>query len=125
MDVHDEVWRLSTALGRRCVVEERGTNIYRVAQSCPLCDCELGLWVSDARDIGPPTLQRRLFAQYDEHRCRQVETFDTFQRAERALVTAAERIAQVDDPDLRARVELEADRMAAEAQRLLTRIDPK
>ena len=61
-----------------------------------------------------------LFALYDQHRCVIVEhdRHALFERAERALVTAAERISALDDAQLRARAEVEADRMAEVAKQL-------
>jgi hypothetical protein len=119
--VEGEAQQLSAALDRTFEYDaaaHRGQvqDQHRVVQVCPLCDARLGLWVEGTV---VPGLRRQLFALYDAHRCvSSTDPHTMFERAERALLTAAERIDQLADPELRARAELEADRMAEIAARL-------
>jgi len=106
-----EIKHLASSLGRTIAIEHSSAHP-RVVQTCPLCDAVLGNLLD--KSMSPARIHRELFTQYDQHRC-VVSTgaFEKFERAERALVTAMERIAVISDPELRARAELEADRMAA------------
>jgi hypothetical protein len=117
-----EVERLARALDRRIEVADASTTSVsafhtRVIQICPICKAVLGNLLAD--DQSAETIRRSLFAQYDEHRCVvSTDAFTKFERAERALVTAMDRISAIADPVLRARAEQEADRMAALADEL-------
>ncbi|MFT3692915.1 MAG: hypothetical protein QM831_07225 [Kofleriaceae bacterium] len=111
--IEDEVRRIATALGRQFDVE--GDMSVRVAQHCPLCDAVLAVRIN-ARQMDAEKLQRELFGFFDQHRCLiSTPPFQMFERAERALVTAADRIASC-DPDLKHRAEHEADLMAARCE---------
>jgi hypothetical protein len=116
-----EVERLAHALHRRIEVADASTFHIRVIQVCPICKAVLGNLLAD--DQSAETIRRSLFAQYDEHRCVvSTDAFTKFERAERALVTAMDRISAIADPVLRARAEQEADRMAALAEQLRKQI---
>jgi hypothetical protein len=121
-----EVEILARALHRR--IEEASastTSVFsvhvRVIQICPICEAVLGNLLLD--DQSAQAIRRSLFAQYDEHRCIvSTDAYTKFERAERALVTAMDRISAIADPVLRARAEHEADRMATIAEMLRKQI---
>lgn len=59
-----------------------------VVQKCPLCEVELRLHESRARDVDE--LLKELFGFYDAHRCTRKPDEDMYQRAERASVELGE-----------------------------------
>ncbi len=59
-----------------------------VIQKCPLCEVELKIHESRARDVDE--LVRELFGFYDAHRCTRKPDEDMYQRAERASVELGE-----------------------------------
>lgn len=121
VSVTSEVERLAAALDRTFVIETEHDQLVHVVQTCPLCDAQLGVWIGTG--VTDAALHRSLFTVYDEHCCvAAIDAFTQFERAERALVVAAERIGLVDDPILRARAEREADLMAARADELRAKL---
>ena len=136
--VEAEAQRLGAALGRAIDhtvaswalptshhVPQRYRHQHHLLQRCPLCLAVLGVWIETGTDneVDVTSLHRQLFSLYDAHRCvDHTEPFTVFERAERALVTAAERIGAISDPELRARAEAEADRMATLAKELGDRL---
>lgn len=122
--VASEVERLAVALGRTITIGPRPLNAteysrdVHIIQVCPLCEAKLGVLINDTARTSA-VLHQSLFSIYDEHRCvTTIDPFRLFERAERALVAAAERIGVIDDPMLRARAEREAELMAVRANEL-------
>ena len=66
----------------------------------------------------PTWLHRELFSFYDQHHCTLTDVMTLYEAAERELVRAGERMLALEGSDLRARAELESDRMAAVAEQL-------
>jgi hypothetical protein len=119
--VMDEVERLSAALGRTIFVSWTGSNGIeaRIMQTCPMCGIKLAMmFVAEDHQIEQRWLHRELFTFYDQHRCTLTDVMALYEAAERELVRAGERMLQLGDSDLRARAELESDRMAAFAETL-------
>jgi hypothetical protein len=121
--VEGEVQQLRAALDRTFDYDPQNTyrGQHHIVQVCPLCDAGLGIWfeLDEGELFTAPQLRRKLFALYDEHRCvSSTDRHTMFERAERALLAAAERIGKLDDPELRSRAERESDHMARLAAEL-------
>ncbi|MBA2539390.1 MAG: hypothetical protein H0V17_07140 [Deltaproteobacteria bacterium] len=75
--------KLASAL-QRSIAFDKGW----VVQKCPLCEVELRLHESRAKDVDE--LVQELFGFYDAHRCTAKPDEDMYQRAERASVQLGE-----------------------------------
>ena len=86
-----------------------------VIQKCPLCEIELRLHESRARDVDE--VIQELFGFYDAHRCTRQPDEDMYQRAERASVELGESALELaKDPAnvvLARRAERESIKLAA------------
>lgn len=86
-----------------------------VVQKCPLCEVELRLHESRAKDVDE--LVQELFGFYDAHRCTAQPDEDMYQRAERASVQLGESaLSLAKDPEnvvLAQRAERESLKLAA------------
>jgi len=104
------VSELASAL-RRSISFERGW----VIQKCPLCEIDLRLHESRAKDVDE--LVQELFGFYDAHRCTAKPDEDMYQRAERASVQLGESaLSLAKDPEnvvLARRAERESLKLAA------------
>jgi hypothetical protein len=116
VDVTNEVQRLSASLGRAITITWSGGDglAARIVQTCPICRIELVVtFIADPGGMRDEMwLHRELFSFYDQHHCTLTDVMTLYEAAERELVRAGER------SDLRARAELESDRMAAVAEQL-------
>ena len=91
---------------------------YRIAQRCLICEIELAIITTCARDheVDEPWLHRELFALYDGHRCRiavanadAARRQELFERTERESLRMTERaMALASDPEMAARADREA-----------------
>lgn len=100
---------LSASL-RRSISFENGW----VVQKCPICEVELRLHESRARDV--QELVGELFGFYDAHRCTAKPDEDMYQRAERASVELGESalvLARTEHGVLARRAERESLKLAA------------
>ena len=94
-----------------------------VVQQCPLCEVELKIHESRARDVDE--LVAEMFGFYDAHRCTAQPDDDMYQRAERASVQLGESaLALAKDPAkvvLARRAERESLKLAAWVETFLKR----
>jgi hypothetical protein len=122
VDVTNEVQRLSDALGRAIVMSWTGATGLeaRIVQTCPICRIELVVTfiAQPGRMCDEMWLHGELFSFYDQHHCTITDVMTLYEAAERELVRAGERMLALEGSDLRARAELESDRMAAVAEQL-------
>jgi len=94
-----------------------------VIQKCPICEVELRIHESRARDVDE--LVTEMFGFYDAHRCTAKPNEDMYQRVERASVQLGESaIALARDPSkvgLARRAERESLKLAAWVETFLKR----